>query len=136
MKNINKELIKLNQNIQQNINDFNALMNLGTYNTTSPGGIYKCTYLKDPRYVYIGRTINFKERWYNQHEKQLKNNTHCGYFQQFFNEHNCSIYDFEWSILEYLPIDNIEAMKSHEKIWIQKYNHDNNYILLNSQKYN
>lgn len=136
MKNINKELIKLNQNIQQNINDFNALMNLGTYNITSPGGIYKCTYLKDSRYVYVGRTINFQERWYNQHEKQLKNNVHCGYFQQFFNEHNCSINDFEWSVLEYLPTDDIEIMKAHEKIWIQKYNHNKHYILLNSQKYN
>ena len=132
---MSKELSKLGYNINKELNNFEALMTIGLYKDPSEGGIYLCTYLLDPKYVYVGRTINFKKRWYNQHEKQLINNTHCGYFQTFFNEHNCKVEDFEWSILEPLPVDDINIMKEHEKVWIKKYNEDKNYILLNSQKY-
>ncbi|MBR6253123.1 MAG: GIY-YIG nuclease family protein [Clostridia bacterium] len=132
---MSKAFSKLSTDIKLNISDFDALMNLGMYQDPSKGGIYICIYLKDPRYVYIGRTVDFNTRWYKQHERQLQYNTHCGYFQKFFNDNNCSVDDFEWQILEPLPINDIKLMEAHEKAWIRKYDNDDNYILLNSQKY-
>ena len=100
----------------------------------SNGGIYICTYKKDPRYVYIGKTVDFIRRW-NEHSRDLLNCVHCGKFGVFFTQHNCELSDFEWQILEKIPASKAVVLSAAEKKYIRQYNDDGYHILLNSIKY-
>lgn len=99
----------------------------------SNAGIYICTYQKDDRYIYIGKTNNFSRRW-EQHITDLNKGIHCGYFQTFYKDYNCSPSDFHWDILERLTLDD-NIISEREKYWIRKYDNDKYHILLNTQKY-
>lgn len=99
----------------------------------SDSGIYIFTYIPNPIYVYIGQASNFQER-YQQHCKELENNTHCGAFNEFFQANHCSISDFKFEILQALPND--KAIKdAAEQDFIKRYDNDGKHILLNSIKY-
>ena len=65
---------------------------------------------------------------------ELIKGSHCGYFQVFYKNHQCSPSDFHWEILESLKLDE-EIISIREKYWIRKYNNDGYHILLNTQKY-
>lgn len=95
------------------------------------GGIYLCTYKKDPRYVYIGKTIDFVQRW-KQHSRDLEKGIHCGEWGEFYKKNNCELSDFEWSILQ--RISNSKALDAAERKYIHDYE-DNGYILMNTIKY-
>lgn len=100
----------------------------------SNGGIYICIYKHNPKYVYIGKTIDFPRRW-KEHSADFLKSQHCGYFGEFFIENNCSLDDFEWHILDYIPSGNPEQLSAAEKYYIKQYDNDGYHILLNSIKY-
>ena len=100
----------------------------------SNGGIYICTYKKDPRYVYIGKTTDFIRRW-NEHSRDLLKSIHCGNFGSFFIENKCELNDFEWDILERISTKHSQAISTAERKYIQQYDKDGYHILLNSIKY-
>ena len=100
----------------------------------SNGGIYICTYKHDPRYVYIGKTIDFPRRW-KEHSTDFLKSKHCGYFGEFFIKNNCSLDDFEWHILDRIAPEDQVKLSAAERYRIQQYDNDGYHILLNSIKY-
>ncbi|MGN1342713.1 MAG: GIY-YIG nuclease family protein [Bacilli bacterium] len=100
----------------------------------SNGGIYICTYKNDPRYVYIGKTIDFPRRW-KEHSTDFLKSKHCGYFGEFFIKNNCSLSDFEWHILDRISPENQIQLSAAERYRINQYDNDGYHILLNSIKY-
>lgn len=100
----------------------------------SNGGIYICTYKKNPQYVYIGKTVDFIRRW-NEHSRDLIKSIHCGSFGDFFIQNNCELNDFEWQILKRIPASKPEVLSAAEIKYIRQYNNDGYHILLNSIKY-
>lgn len=132
--NLDHALNKLQQSIHTNNLSLELFLNDKVFHQDdSKAGIYICTYKKDPRYVYIGKTKDFIRRW-NEHEYDLKTNNHCGYFQQFYTQNNCSLTDFEWGILDYMENDPIK-IDLQERNRIRQYDTDGYHILLNTQKY-
>ena len=131
---MSQKLNKLSHDIKKNSYTFETfieLINNSNCNSNWQGGIYKSTYIKNDKFIYIGRTIDFKRRW-NEHENDLLKSIHCGKFQKFYDQNKCDISDFEWSIIKTLP-DDIELQKAWEKYYILQYYNDNYHILLNSQ---
>jgi hypothetical protein len=110
-----------------------ALNNNAFFHEGSNAGIYIYTYIKDPRYVYIGKTNNFANRR-KAHERDLLAGKHCGDFQNFYNANNCSIDDFSWDVLDYMEDDDLK-LSAQERKRIREYNNDNYHILLNTIKY-
>ena len=100
----------------------------------SNGGIYICIYKYDPRYVYIGKTVDFPRRW-KEHSDDFLKSRHCGYFGEFFIENNCSLDDFEWHILDRIAPENKIQLDIAERSRINQYDNDGYHILLNSIKY-
>lgn len=103
-------------------------------NMESNGGIYICIYKHDPRYVYIGKTVDFPRRW-KEHSTDFLKSKHCGYFGEFFIQNNCSLDDFEWHILDHIPPENSFQLSAAEEYRIKQYDNDGYHILLNSIKY-
>ena len=124
----------LQSKIQREKNVLEANSNTSSYiDVNSNAGIYICTYIKDARYVYIGKTNNFFRRW-QEHETDLIKGQHCGFFQTFYNQYNCCPSDFKWEILEPLEL-NEDIISARESYWIRQYNNDKYHILLNTVKY-
>ena len=130
-----KNLQQLNTHISLFVEKFKRCDNPNLFeNAISEGGIYIITYIPQPKYVYIGQATNFNKR-YSQHCEDLSAGKHCGFFGTFFKDHNCSIEDFEFKVLEYIPNDRQKAKDIAEREWIKKYDNDGQHILLNSIKY-
>ena len=131
---MSKKLNKLSHDIKKVTYTFETFVELINNPDIDPnwqGGIYRGAYIKDDHFVYIGRTNDFKRRW-NEHETDLLKRIHCGKFQEFYDQHNCDISDFEWSIIKPLP-DDIDLQKVWEKHYILKYYNDGYHTLLNTQ---
>ena len=125
----------LSSNIQKNSTFLEVSLNPEQFqDMESNGGIYICIYKKDPRYVYIGKTIDFPRRW-KEHSDDFLKNKHCGSFGDFFIQNNCSLDDFEWHILDKISPSNKEKLTATEIYRIQQYDNDGYHILLNSIKY-
>lgn len=125
---------KLKSRIKVNNLTFELFLNDKVFQQdNSQSGIYICTYKKDPRYVYIGKTNDFARRW-KEHERDLLLNVHCGNFQEFYIKNNCTLEEFEWGILDYLENDDTK-LRLKERQRIVEYDNDNYHILLNSIKY-
>ena len=133
-QNMSKNLIRLKHNIKKNNLTLEMFLSNKVFNQNdSHAGIYICTYKKDPRYVYIGRTNDFIRRW-KEHERDLLLSIHCGNFQTFYTQNNCSLDDFEWGVLDFMVNDE-QIIAIQERKRIQEYDNDNYHILLNSIKY-
>lgn len=131
---LSRNLDKLRSNVKMNTLTLDAFLNDEIFHQdNSNAGIYICIYKKDPRYVYIGKTNDFIRRW-KEHERDLSLSIHCGAFQDFYLEHNCSLEDFEWKILDSLE-NNATKLSIKERQRIRQYDNDGYHILLNSIKY-
>ena len=134
-KRMSKNFDTLFSNVQQNSVFLEMSLNPEQFqNLGSDGGIYICVYKHDPRYVYIGKTIDFPRRW-KEHSDDFLKSKHCGYFGTFFIENNCSLNDFEWHILDRIAPKNQIQLSAAERYRIQQYDNDGYHILLNSIKY-
>lgn len=134
-KRMSNNFSALFSNIQQNSIFLEMSLNPEQFQDLgSNGGIYICIYKRDPRYVYIGKTIDFPRRW-KEHSVDFLKNRHCGYFGEFFIENNCSLDDFEWHILDQIAPEDHNKLSAAERYRIQQYDNDGYHILLNSIKY-
>jgi len=81
-------------------------------------GIYQITCLANSeRTVYVGSTINFKQRW-QQHRTDLRRNVHKNpHLQAAWNKYGESA--FEFGVLEYL--NNPEELHLSEQFWMDIY---------------
>lgn len=131
---MSKNISALASQIQRQTAILKTNFNMSPYlDGQSNAGIYICTYIKDNRFIYIGKTNNFSRRW-EEHMSELMKGSHCGYFQTFYQDNKCSPSDFHWEILENLKLDD-EIISIREIYWIRKYDNDGHHILLNTQKY-
>lgn len=127
-------LLKLESDVKLTVLTFEQFLDKNAfYQEHSKAGIYICTYKKDPRYVYIGKTNDFPRRW-KEHERDLIKNCHAGWFQEFYNENQCTPNDFEWKILDQMENDG-DKISVKEKARIREYDESGQYILLNTIKY-
>ena len=129
---LNKNFAQLKTTLELLTTKFQVQTNSTLYdNIISNSGIYCFTYLPDPRYVYLGQAENFQIR-YKQHCYDLEHGIHCGKFGIFYKEHNCSIEDFKFDILKYIPNNNPILKNIYEREYIRQYAEDGFHILLNS----
>jgi len=91
-------------------------------------GIYIITSLINGK-VYIGQSINIKERFVT-HKRNLRNNKHSNiHFQLSYNKYNSE--NFTYNIIEYCDLSNID---DRETYWINFYDARNRIYGFNIQE--